>query len=127
MASPSLSQGAASDPADRDQPGDRPATGPIPPRTPFEQAVHGIWTDLLSDVPGVPEFGVHDDFFELGGHSLLAPKIVARIRKTLGVQIAVREFFGYRTVAGLAMIAADRATGGLRVIEHRPDQDHYAL
>ncbi|GIF62817.1 hypothetical protein Ais01nite_08520 [Asanoa ishikariensis] len=93
---------------------------PTPPRTPYEEVVHGIWRDVLSDVVGAVDFGVHDDFFELGGHSLAAPRIVARIRKTLGVQVAVRDFFGCRTVAALASVVAAQSSAGPQVIERRP-------
>src|SRR6185437_10138826 len=57
----------------------------MPPRTPYEEAVLAIWSDVL----GCANIGVYDDFFELGGHSLLAPKVVSRIRKVFGVQIPV--------------------------------------
>jgi non-ribosomal peptide synthetase component F/acyl carrier protein len=90
-----------------------------PPRTPYEEVVYGIWRDVLSDVIGTAEFGVHDDFFELGGHSLAAPRVVARIRKTLGVQVPVGQFFGCRTVAALAAAISDQ-TNPPHTIERRP-------
>ncbi len=89
-----------------------------PPRTPYEAAIHAIWSDVL----GFSAFGVHDDFFELGGHSLLAPKIVARIRRTLGVQIPVQDFFGCRTVAALASVVAAASSTPPRVIHRRPPE-----
>lgn len=96
----------------------RPApTRATPPRTPYEEAVHGIWADVL----GTSAFGVHDDFFALGGHSMLAPRVVARIRRTLGVQIPVRDFFGCRTVAALAAVVADNASTESVRIEPQPD------
>src|SRR4051812_16208699 len=73
-------------------------TSAMPARTSYEQAILTIWGDVL----GCSGFGVNDDFFELGGHSLLAPKVVSRIRKTLGVQIPVIDFFQAPTVAALA-------------------------
>ncbi|WP_433389479.1 condensation domain-containing protein [Micromonospora sp. KLBMP9576] len=102
---------------------DRQLAPPSPPRTPYEEVVHGIWGDVLGDLlEPSRSFGVHDDFFELGGHSLLAPKIVARIRRTLGVQIPVRELFGCRTVAALAAVAAAQASGAAPagIIERQP-------
>ncbi|OZV77370.1 hypothetical protein CA850_23230 [Micromonospora echinospora] len=105
--------------AGSDVTGDTPArkTGPtVPPRNPYEEAVVAIWSDLL----GRSDFGVHDDFFGLGGHSLLAPKVVARIRKTLGVAIPVKDFFESPTAAGLAATVAAQAAAEPRVVTPRP-------
>ncbi|WP_406278228.1 amino acid adenylation domain-containing protein [Embleya sp. NBC_00896] len=68
------------------------------PRTPVEQAVTGIWSDVL----GIDTIGVHDNFFELGGHSLLATQVTSRIRQTLGVEVPVRALFAAPTPARLA-------------------------
>jgi acyl carrier protein len=57
-----------------------------------------IWTELL----GVPAVGPQDDFFQLGGHSLLATRVLARIRDTLGVQLALRDLFEASTLDALA-------------------------
>lgn len=57
-----------------------------------------IWTELL----GVPVVGPQDDFFQLGGHSLLATRVLARIRDTLGVQLALRDMFEASTLEALA-------------------------
>src|SRR3954454_24200708 len=80
-------------------------TSAMPARTSYEQTILTIWGDVL----GCSGFGVNDDFFELGGHSLLAPKVVSRIRKTLGVQIPVIDFFQAPTVAALADAVARHA------------------
>jgi non-ribosomal peptide synthetase component F/acyl carrier protein len=87
----------------------------MPPRTPYEEAILAIWSDVL----GCSDFGVYDDFFELGGHSLLAPKVVARIRKTLGVHIPVMDFFESPTVAALASVVAAQSSAEPRVVSRR--------
>jgi hypothetical protein len=60
-----------------------------PPRTAIEQALAGIWAQVLS----VERVGLHDDFFELGGHSLLATSVMARVRSQLGLDVGLRVLF----------------------------------
>src|SRR6185295_6862686 len=54
--------------------------GRVPPRTPFEEMVAGLWAEALGTGP----LGAHDHFFELGGHSLLATRVVSRLRAVAG-------------------------------------------
>jgi len=70
----------------------------VAPRTPLEEAVAGIFQDVL----GLEQVGVHDNFFDLGGHSLLATQALARIRKTFEGKLTLRDFFAIPTVAVLA-------------------------
>ncbi|HPL28580.1 MAG TPA: amino acid adenylation domain-containing protein, partial [Anaerolineae bacterium] len=73
------------------------------PRTPAEQALAGIWAQVL----GVPRVGIHDDFFALGGESILSIQVVARANQA-GLPITPRQLFQHPTVAGLAQAAAAR-------------------
>ncbi|HEY0101521.1 MAG TPA: amino acid adenylation domain-containing protein [Pyrinomonadaceae bacterium] len=70
----------------------------VSPRTPAEQILASIWTDLL----GVEQISIHDNFFELGGHSLLATQVVSRLREAFRVELPMRDLFEWPTVAGLA-------------------------
>ena len=76
----------------------RPMHGMLAPRTPTEEALALIWTEVL----GLASVGVHDDFFELGGNSLLATQLIARVRRALEVDLAVDAVFDLPTIADLA-------------------------
>ncbi|HKG15554.1 MAG TPA: condensation domain-containing protein, partial [Pyrinomonadaceae bacterium] len=69
------------------------------PRTPLEELVAGLWSEVL----GVGGVGPESDFFESGGHSLLATQAVSRLRRLLGVEVALRELFEHPTPRRLAL------------------------
>jgi amino acid adenylation domain-containing protein/non-ribosomal peptide synthase protein (TIGR01720 family) len=78
------------------------------PRGPFEEAVAGIWTEVL----GVERVGADDNFFDLGGHSLKATQVISRIRDAFQVGTPLRQLFETPTVAGLAAsVEAARGRG----------------
>jgi len=70
----------------------------VPPRTPTEEVLAAVWSELLQ----IDQVGAEDSFFELGGHSLLAVKMVARLHDTLGVEIDLPTVFKRPTLAALA-------------------------
>jgi len=67
------------------------------PKSSIETVLAGIWQDLL----GIKTVGVHDDFFALGGHSLKALMLLSRIRKSLGIEIALKSVFEFSTIRAL--------------------------
>ena len=79
----------------------------VAPRTPFEETLCGIWSDLLR----IKQIGVHDNFFELGGHSLLATQMVSRIRDAFQVELPLATLFEFPTISELTKaIATARAS-----------------
>jgi amino acid adenylation domain-containing protein/non-ribosomal peptide synthase protein (TIGR01720 family) len=69
------------------------------PRTPIEQQLINIWTQVL----GIESIGIHDNFFRLGGDSILAIQAVAKANQQ-GLALRPRQMFQYQTVAELAAI-----------------------
>jgi len=68
------------------------------PRTPVEELLAGIWTDVLK----VERVSLDDDFFELGGHSLLVTRLVSRAQAHFGVELPLKLFFESPTLAAQA-------------------------
>ncbi|MEO8153226.1 MAG: amino acid adenylation domain-containing protein [Rhizobacter sp.] len=64
----------------------------------IEATLARVWSELLK----VERVGRHDDFFDLGGHSLLATRMAARVRRAIGVEIAIGELFDHPVLADLA-------------------------
>ncbi|HEY0606556.1 MAG TPA: amino acid adenylation domain-containing protein, partial [Herpetosiphonaceae bacterium] len=70
----------------------------VAPRSPVEQTLGAIWSQLL----GVERVSVHDSFFDLGGHSLLATQLLSRIRNTFQLAIPLHALFDTPTIAQIA-------------------------
>ena len=73
---------------------------PLAPRTPYEEALVEIWSEVL----GLEDIGVHDAFFDLGGHSLRAMQVMSRIRRAFDRDLPLRTLFEASTVARLARV-----------------------
>ncbi|HEX6749443.1 MAG TPA: amino acid adenylation domain-containing protein [Longimicrobium sp.] len=79
----------------------------VPPRTPAEEMLAGIFAALL----GVERVGAEDDFFRLGGHSLLATQMASRIRRAFGVDLPLWAVFEAGTPRALAAHVEAAAAG----------------
>jgi acyl carrier protein len=70
----------------------------VAPRTPIEEAVAGIWAEVL----GLDQVGVETDFFDLGGHSLMVTQILSRVRAIMDVDVPITSLLESPTVAAMA-------------------------
>jgi amino acid adenylation domain-containing protein len=95
----------------------------VAPRTPGEQQIADIWTQVL----GLERVGVHDNFFELGGNSLLVIQVISRLRKVFQVALPLGNLFEAPTVAELTervetlrwAVQALQATSSATVNDHK--------
>jgi amino acid adenylation domain-containing protein len=79
------------------------------PRGEVEEAVARVWAELLR----LERVGRGDHFFELGGHSLRAVQVVSRLRRSLGVEVALGELFLRPVLADFAAAVSCAAGGAL--------------
>ncbi|HEY9346051.1 MAG TPA: amino acid adenylation domain-containing protein, partial [Inquilinus sp.] len=86
----------------------------VAPRTPAEQVVASIWSQVLQ----LDRVGIHDNFFALGGHSLLAIQVASSLRQA-GLQTDVRTIFETPTLAALAVAIGDANDNGIEVPANR--------
>ncbi|HEU0053268.1 MAG TPA: condensation domain-containing protein, partial [Longimicrobium sp.] len=62
-----------------------------------EAVILEIWREVLE----VPSVAPEDDFFDLGGHSILGVRLLAQVKKRLGVALPLTALFAHPTPAGL--------------------------
>jgi len=81
----------------------------VAPRTAMEELLAGIWAEVL----GLERVGVTESFFDLGGHSILATQVIARVRRTLGMEVPLQALFETPTVEVLARTMEERLVEAL--------------
>jgi amino acid adenylation domain-containing protein/non-ribosomal peptide synthase protein (TIGR01720 family) len=72
----------------------------VRPRTPTEEIIAAIWTQVL----GVEPIGAFDNFFDRGGHSLLATQVISRLQEAFMIDLPLRVLFEHSTLADLAQV-----------------------
>ncbi len=70
------------------------------PQGQLEQLIAGVWQELL----GITQIGVEDNFFDLGGNSMVGLKVIARLKKALGVDIPIVSLFEGPTIRSFAAL-----------------------
>ncbi|MFD7586331.1 non-ribosomal peptide synthetase [Kitasatospora sp. NPDC059811] len=105
-------------PAERStEPAEPAAPEPQEPLTPTEQALAGIWSDVL----GVAQVGPHDDFIGLGGDSIRSLGVMASVRRAFGISLSPREVMTARTVSELAALIEDKVLADILAAEGLAD------
>lgn len=115
-------------------PVDHATAGGTPPRNAIEEQ---ICRDIIAPLLEWSSPDVEGDFFALGGSSLQATIVVSRVRAVFGIDIALADFFGRPTVAGLADLVRaaqaeaageqDRLLAVFDQIENMSDEEAAAL
>jgi condensation domain-containing protein/phosphopantetheine binding protein len=82
----------------------------VPPRSPVEERLVGIWEELL----GVHPIGVTDSFFDLGGNALLVTRLIAQLRDAFQLDLPASIVVQARTVANLATVIVQRLVAETR-------------
>ncbi|WP_370349572.1 amino acid adenylation domain-containing protein [Catenulispora sp. EB89] len=85
------------------------AGGSDAPTGVFEELIASVWSEVL----GLDRISADDDFFALGGHSMVALRVVARLKKDLGLSVRTRTVYQHPRLRDLAdyLEAARREDG----------------
>jgi acyl transferase domain-containing protein len=70
----------------------------VAPIEEIERMIAEIWQRVL----GVERIGPHDSFFDIGGNSLIGLKVIAELKRALGVGVPVVTLFERPTISALA-------------------------
>ncbi|KAB8172134.1 amino acid adenylation domain-containing protein, partial [Lysobacter maris] len=73
----------------------------VPPQTPREAEVLGIFAELLKLDPD--SISIDSGFFDLGGHSLLLMRLQARMSEAFGVDVDIRRLYEKQSVQAIAL------------------------
>ena len=90
----------------------------VAPRTTTEEILAQLWADVLK----VNRVSVAEDFFDAGGHSLLATQLMARVRETFGIEIALAKLFEQPTIEDLAREIEEELRGSEGALWRGPIQ-----
>ena len=82
---------------------------PIAPRNQLEEAIAGIWGEVL----GNKQVGIHDNFFDLGGDSMVAVQVISKLQETYPNYLEPHSILNAPTIAELANLIelSDSAPG----------------
>ena len=93
---------------------------PTGPRTPVEDLLAQIWTEVLS----LSTVDVQDNFFNLGGHSLLATRLLGRLRKAFETDLPLRLLFDHPSLEDQALAIEEHLLEELEALDEENHHDH---
>ena len=76
----------------------------VAPRTPTEEVLVSIWTEVL----GVEQVGIHDNFFLLGGNSLSSVRLISEIERAFNFKFPLSLIFQVSTVVGIGKLIREQ-------------------
>ncbi|MCP4151739.1 MAG: amino acid adenylation domain-containing protein, partial [bacterium] len=97
----------------------------VAPRDDIEELLTAIWAEILGIDKEI--IGIDDGFLELGGHSLKAAAIIARIHKTVNIELSMEEILEIPTIRGLAQYIKGAAENRFIPIEKAEKKEYYPL
>ncbi|NIM16726.1 MAG: amino acid adenylation domain-containing protein [Candidatus Aminicenantes bacterium] len=95
------------------------------PRDEVEEALAGIWSQLLNLEK--EKIGIDADFFEIGGHSLKATILESRIHKTFNTKIPLRKIFETPTIRELAIYIKGGEEDKYTAVESAEHKEYYPV
>lgn len=97
----------------------QPKSAYAAPQTDVEQRL----AEIVREVLGVAQVGLHDHFFELGGNSIHVVKIGTRLREAFGKEIPIVEVFRHPTISFLASFLTEAAPDQTSVLHGQERAD----
>ncbi|MFR9730641.1 amino acid adenylation domain-containing protein [Saccharopolyspora sp. MS10] len=80
----------------------------VAPRTADQLRLRDLWAEVLG-VPG-ERLGIRDDLLRAGVDSIVAIRMTSRLRRELGLAVAVRDVFAHRTIESFCAEVLPHAT-----------------
>jgi thioesterase domain-containing protein len=81
----------------------RPGGAYEPPQDGIESSMAAIWAEILH----LEHVGKNDNFFDLGGHSLLIARLLARVKRDMGICVPVATIFQHSTLHDFSAALAE--------------------
>jgi amino acid adenylation domain-containing protein/non-ribosomal peptide synthase protein (TIGR01720 family) len=95
----------------------------VAPRNQLEEDLVNIWKEVLE----IQTVSINENFFGIGGHSLKATQVVSRIRKTMVLDVSIRDIFANPTIASLSRYLQQKNKTKFQEIPKAETKAYYEL